>query len=368
MEGASKLLSSYYCQRAQDRWVEKGDDVGMIADYEAAVRVDPNNAQACAELGRIYASFPVSKWRDGQKAVKAATRACELTDWKDHGYMATLAAAYSEAGDSSNAVEWQKKALDLIPEDERIDVQAEYEERLRLYESDKPYHEGSRWSFSAGELVAWWRFDENRDGKAVDSSGHGLHGVLVGDAEIVADSERGNVLQLKGNGFVDCGNDPNFSITGAITVSAWAKLNKSSIPLQAIVSKGSNAWSLHRRPVDLTKFLCNCSHVENNNFTISRGYPGALGNPDFHDGKWHHLTGVYDGKQIYLYVDGQVNASQGALGNISTSDDLIYIGRTPNIMGTEWNGLIDDVRIYSYALGPDEVRMLYDGKEPPLKK
>lgn len=255
MEGASKLLSNYYCRRAQDRRVEKGDDAGTIADYEAAVRVDPNNAAAFAELGRTYASCPVSKWRDAQKAIKAATRTCELTDWKDHGYTATLAAAYSEAGDSSNAVGWQKKALYLIPEDERVEVQAEYEERLRLYESGKPCHEGSRWSFSAGELVAWWRFDESRDGKAVDSSGHGLYGVLVGDAEIIADSERGNVLQLGGNGFVDCGNDPTFSITGAITVSARAKLNKSVIPLQAIVSKGHNAWSLHKRPIDLTKFL-----------------------------------------------------------------------------------------------------------------
>ena len=173
---------------------------------------------------------------------------------------------------------------------------------------------------------------------------------------------------MRGNGFVDCGNDPAFSITGAITVSAWAKLKKSSF-LQAIVSKGRNAWSLHRRPVDLTKFLCNCSHVATTNFTISRGgYPGALGNPDFHDGKWHHLTGVYDGKRIYLYVDGKVNASQGALGNISTSDDLVYIGRTPEIMGAEWNGLIDDVRIYTYALSPDEVRMLYENKEPPRVK
>ena len=29
---------------------------------------------------------------------------------------------------------------------------------------------------------------------------------------------------------------------------------------------------------------------------------------------------------------------------------------------------IDDVRIYSYALNPDEVKMLYEGKEPPQKK
>jgi hypothetical protein len=38
-----------------------------------------------------------------------------------------------------------------------------------------------------------------------------------------------------------------------------------------------------------------------------------------------------------------------------------------NPMG--WRDMfIDDVRIYSYALNPDEVKMLYEGKEPPQKK
>ena len=50
------------------------------------------------------------------------------------------------------------------------------------------------------------------------------------------------------------------------------------------------------------------------------------------------------------------------------SDYPVYIGRSAQFIGPEYKGLIDDVRIYSYALSADEVKMLYDGKEPPRKK
>jgi hypothetical protein len=36
--------------------------------------------------------------------------------------------------------------------------------------------------------------------------------------------------------------------------------------------------------------------------------------------------------------------------------------------GTFFTGLIDDVRIYSYARSADEVKMLYEGKEPPRER
>lgn len=35
-----------------------------------------------------------------------------------------------------------------------------------------------------------------------------------------------------------------------------------------------------------------------------------------------------------------------------------------NPKANEWNGLIDDVRIYSYALSPEDIKAIHDGKEP----
>jgi hypothetical protein len=219
-------------------------------------------------------------------------------------------------------------------------------------------------------LVAWWNFDEVRDGNAVDASGHGLHGTLVGDANIVTDPKRGSVLQVGGNGFVDCGNPLDFSITGSITVSAWAKidrLNALDKRSQSIVAKGHETWRLQKYGrYDTMQFRCNGVYSEGAADVAPE--TAARGNVDVDDGQWHHIAGVYDGKMIYLYVDGELDLSKPAWGHTNSDDSPVYIGANSQVVGREWTGLIDDVRIYSYPLSAEEIKMLYDGKEPPRKK
>ena len=42
-----------------------------------------------------------------------ATKACKLTGWKNPNYLATLAAAFAEAGNFDDAVKWEEKAIEL---------------------------------------------------------------------------------------------------------------------------------------------------------------------------------------------------------------------------------------------------------------
>lgn len=50
------------------------------------------------------------------RAVESATKACDLTDWKNRTCLATLAAAYAECDDFDKSVEWQKRADDGDPQ------------------------------------------------------------------------------------------------------------------------------------------------------------------------------------------------------------------------------------------------------------
>ncbi len=77
------------------------------------------------------------------------------------------------------------------------------------------------------------------------------------------------------------------------------------------------------------------------------------------DGMWHHVAGVYDGWRIALFVDGQLDASCEASGQMQVNDYPVVIGDNAEKRGRQWNGLIDDVRIYSYALSPDEITALH---------
>ena len=86
----------------------------------------------------ILATCPDAKLRDGKLAVASASRAAELTDWKNSYVLSTLAAAYAESGDFASAVHWEEevqKQYNALGDRARYD-----HERLALYKAGKPYH------------------------------------------------------------------------------------------------------------------------------------------------------------------------------------------------------------------------------------
>ena len=82
-------------------------------------------------------TLPRAKQGDGKSAVEFATRACQLTQWKDPAYLDTLAAAHAESGDFDPAVKWQTKAIGLLTDRRETE---DYRTRLKLYQEKKPYH------------------------------------------------------------------------------------------------------------------------------------------------------------------------------------------------------------------------------------
>ena len=100
-----------------------------------------------------------------------------------------------------------------------------------------------------------------------------------------------------------------------------------------------------------------CGGIDN----YTNEWSNIWGNRIINDREWHHIVGVYDGKRIHIYVDGSEDHSIEASGFMSTNDDHVIIGSFPRPLEQErcWNGLIDDVRIYSYALSADEISELY---------
>ena len=112
-----------------------------IADYIAATELDPKDPLYVNDLAWLFATCPVAEVRNGKGAVELATKACELTNWRNALYIDTLATAYAESGDFESAIKWQEKTIDLLGYPERTKYLSEFKERLKLYQSGKPYRE-----------------------------------------------------------------------------------------------------------------------------------------------------------------------------------------------------------------------------------
>jgi hypothetical protein len=171
----------------------------------------------------------------------------------------------------------------------------------------------------------------------------------------------GSVLCLDGDGdWVDCGKDPLFNITSEITLACWIKVHRFDREYQTIISKGDSAWRLARdKDKDGLEFACSGVSVPGTEWS------NILGKRNANDGKWHHVVSVYDGLRMNLYVDGVLDISSEAVGEISTNARTVLIGANEEATAKgepdrSFDGLIDDVRIYDYALTEAEIKNLYD--------
>ena len=81
------------------------------------------------------------------------------------------------------------------------------------------------------------------------------------------------------------------------------------------------------------------------------------------ENKWHHLAGIYNGKEMRLYVDGQLLATHPYGGKIMDSPFPVTIGRDSENHHSETTGMlsnaiIDQVRIYPKAIPFDSLSVL----------
>ena len=188
---------------------------------------------------------------------------------------------------------------------------------------------------------------------AADSSGNGNDGSLQGNPVWRPNAGKfAGALEFDGNGdYVKIDDESNFDITGQITISAW--VNIASVPADwtAIVTKGDTAWRLS------TEYSDRRFH-----FAVS-GSAWLNGRSSVSANEWHHIVGVYDGSQMHTYIDGELDAAKSWNQGIASNDYPVYIGENAEQTGRFWHGLIDDVRIYNYALKEADIIALYNEGE-----
>lgn len=130
-----------------------GNAASAISQLEAAVRLAPDWALALNNLAWMRATSPDVKLRDGAEAARLAKRAVALTGKNDPSTLDTLAAAYAETGDFTDAATTAMTALESARSENDTNPARDIQTRLTLYQSRQPYREQALTSAGGGAAV-----------------------------------------------------------------------------------------------------------------------------------------------------------------------------------------------------------------------
>ncbi|MCP4261061.1 MAG: LamG domain-containing protein [Planctomycetes bacterium] len=196
------------------------------------------------------------------------------------------------------------------------------------------------------DLIGWWRLDEGSGTTATDMSGAGHDGQFAEGTPEWVEGKFGNALKFDGTNKVEIPDHPDFHMTDAVSIALWAKPEDSQ--------------------PEYGKFFCKQKSGEypygiqyNQSGSSIRGTVNASARSDTSStpsfvGEWAHLCMTYDGTAVILYKDGEEVGRNDASGELQQNDLSLSIGGRLG-SGQNFNGVIDDVKLYNHALTPEEV-------------
>ncbi len=145
---ADYLRAISFQPRGADDYLIRANTFGKLGNYRAAasdlakaVELAPEDSSALNSLAWLQATCPDASVRDGRSALRAGTKACELTKWKNSSIIDSLAAAHAEAGAFADAIKFEQQAIGM--RSTTTDDRKEMQERLALYQRRKPYREAA---------------------------------------------------------------------------------------------------------------------------------------------------------------------------------------------------------------------------------
>ncbi|PZQ49100.1 MAG: hypothetical protein DI551_00155 [Micavibrio aeruginosavorus] len=220
-----------------------------------------------------------------------------------------------------------------------------------------------------GTLVSYWQMDETGGTSASDSSGNN-NGTLV-NAPAWTTGYLGNALQFTSasSQYVSVERSASLEPT-AVTVVAWVKRTGSPATSTTIVAKSCSSGCSPNYSYALTLEKSGTSYYPTFGIGTASATSTLSGTSSAGDGQWVHVVGVYSpsatAPQQKIYINGQLADSKtltDAIAYSKTVNDKVFIG-SGGTGGPYMSGMIDDVRIYNYAMSAADINDLYNEARP----
>jgi tetratricopeptide (TPR) repeat protein len=116
-----------------------GKDSEALAHWRRALTLEPRRVSVLVGIARILATAPDAALRDGKEALSLAGQANQIAAGADPSALDTLAEAYAETGQFSQALTYANRALDLAVAKGDTSTSTEIRGRIRLYTANTPY-------------------------------------------------------------------------------------------------------------------------------------------------------------------------------------------------------------------------------------
>ncbi len=216
-------------------------------------------------------------------------------------------------------------------------------------------------------VVSYWPFDEGTiAGNTVEDVLGNNDGELDGKPKHVA-GKVGKALEFNGENFVHIPGTATLEFAGAeeMSVAAWVNADSDS-PVQGVVAgccgtivaqRDVNGWALRFDGRNAGQEM---------EFIVTPGWQGdgGFGAAAFPKGKWHHIVGIVNEKNLQLYVDGELEKEMVYNGPMTADGSETEIGKAGD---GGFVGIIDEVLIYSRALTADEVEQVFEAEGLPVE-
>lgn len=212
-------------------------------------------------------------------------------------------------------------------------------------------------------VVGYWNFNEGSGDIAYDCSEYNNNGTIYGATW--TNGICGSALEFSGttSSYVDCGNHYSLNINNAITLSVWIKPNTLRTYQDIIFRSTSSPYKGY------TLEVCqNPSMVK----MLIQGMTRATADYEIPIGNWTHIAvSRTTGGTYIIYING-VNCSSWshtASPHYAITDFIIGgSAGTGGWQGRDFDGVIDEVRIYNIALNATEIEnlYLYPCNQPPV--
>jgi len=213
-------------------------------------------------------------------------------------------------------------------------------------------------------LVLHFNFDQAETGGVITDRTGRNNGRAFG-AKWTSTGKQGGAYEFpSSNSYIQVTNTPFLNATQA-TFAVWFKTSRSDSIGRYIFDKLADrgyALSIAGESKNKGK-LC---------FGVNGHY--CLGDSVVTDGAWHHGAATFDGENLKLYVDGQLQKQvvswRGEI-TVNTNDLTIGMNRSnplPEEQGRSFDGAIDDLMVFNHALSDAEVKIVVASVKPKFTK